>query len=56
MFFQFPLMVLVMLPSLESLVLSRLRAALRAAALALLFASGAQAVLGGCFGKLPRLP
>jgi hypothetical protein len=46
---------LVMLPALESLVLSRLRVALRAAALALLFASGVQAVLWGCFGELPRL-
>jgi hypothetical protein len=45
----------VMLPALESLVLARLRVALRAAALALLFASGVQAVLWGCFGKLPRL-
>ncbi len=45
----------VMLPAFESLVLSRLRVALRAAALVLLFASGTQAVLWGCFGKLPRL-
>jgi hypothetical protein len=45
----------VMLPAFESLVLARLRVALRAAALALLFASGVQATLWGCFGKLPRL-
>jgi hypothetical protein len=36
-------------------VLARLGLVLRAAALALLFASGVQATLWGCFGKLPRL-
>ncbi|HEY8231172.1 MAG TPA: hypothetical protein VIJ10_00785 [Vicinamibacteria bacterium] len=44
-----------MLPALESLVLARLRPALRTAALVLLFASGVQATLWACFGRLPRL-
>jgi hypothetical protein len=44
-----------MLPALDSLVLARLRPSLRAAALALLFASGVQVMLWACFGRLPRL-
>jgi len=43
------------LPALESLVLARLGTGLRAAALALLFASGIGSVLWGCLGPLPRL-
>jgi hypothetical protein len=43
------------LPALESLVLARLGAGLRAAALALLFASGLESLLWGCMGPLPRL-
>lgn len=44
-----------MLPALERLALDRLRPALAAAALVVLFASGAQSILWGCLGRLPRL-
>jgi len=45
----------VMLPALDGLVLARLRPALRAAALVLLFASGFASVLWASIGRLPRL-
>ena len=47
--------VVAILPALERLVLARLGLAVRAAALALLFASGALSTLWGCVGPLPRL-
>ena len=47
--------VVAVLPALEGLVLARLGLAGRAAALALLFASGTLSVLWGCAGPLPRL-
>jgi hypothetical protein len=43
------------LPSLEGLVVGRLRPALRVAVVFLLFASGLASVLWSCFGRLPRL-
>jgi hypothetical protein len=44
-----------MLPALDGLVLARLRPALRAAALVLLFTSGLASVLWACVARLPRL-
>ena len=44
-----------MLPALDGLVIARVRPALRAASLALLFASGVASVLWACAGRLPRL-
>ena len=44
-----------MLPALDGLVIARVRPALRAASLVLLFASGIASVLWACVGRLPRL-
>lgn len=44
-----------MLPALDGLVIARVRPALRAAALVLLFASGVASLLWACVGRLPRL-
>jgi hypothetical protein len=43
------------LPALQSLVVGRLRPALRVGGMVLLFASGLSSLLWGCFGRLPRL-